>query len=417
MAGKKGGGDADGEAAAAVDPIGVGVGAVAGLTDRQLGVVPPPARVRAEGFEVMEPPVDDEEAAAGRRADVAALLAGFAHHLRDRTAHHLGYPYNLDFDFSVMAQFQSFSINNLGDPFIESNYGVHSRQFEVAGYITNCGTEGNLHGLLVGRELFPDGIIYASCESHYSVFKAGRMYRVECVKIDALVTGEMNCADFRAKLLENLGRPAIVNVNIGTTVKGAIDDLDRIISILVECGFQNRFYIHCDGALAGLMMPFIRQAPKVTFTKPIGSVSVSGHKFMGCPVPCGVVITRLEHKGYKGIRKEVQKCLRNAHHLANRLKEMGVSASLNELSSMVVFERPQDETFVHKWQLACESSIAHVVVMPNMKEICPRGNNKKLDDFVEELVARRAWHERKVFDILCVAKDIGQENCLCSLHN
>uniref|UniRef100_A0A453GTL9 Histidine decarboxylase n=1 Tax=Aegilops tauschii subsp. strangulata TaxID=200361 RepID=A0A453GTL9_AEGTS len=78
-----------------------------------------------------------------------------------------GYPYNLDFDFSVMAQFQNFSINNLGDPFIESNYGVHSRQFEVAvldwfarlwdlqqdeywGYITNCGTEGNLHGLLVG---------------------------------------------------------------------------------------------------------------------------------------------------------------------------------------------------------------------------------------------------------------------------
>ncbi|XP_048568797.1 serine decarboxylase 1-like [Triticum urartu] len=451
MVGKKGGGDADGEAAAAVDPIGVSVGAVAGLTDRQLGVVPPPARVRAEGFEVMEPPVDDEEAAAGRRADVAALLAGFAHHLRDRTAHHLGYPYNLDFDFSVMAQFQSFSINNLGDPFIESNYGVHSRQFEVAvldwfaclwelqqdqywGYITNCGTEGNLHGLLVGRELFPDGIIYTFRESHYSVFKAGRMYRVECVKIDALVTGEMNCADFRAKLLENLGRPAIVNVNIGTTVKGAIDDLDRIISILVECGFQNRFYIHCDGALAGLMMPFIRQAPKVTFTKPIGSVSVSGHKFMGCPVPCGVVITRLEHvkvlstdieylssrdatimgsrnghapmylwytlnkKGYKGIRKEVQKCLRNAHHLANRLKEMGVSASLNELSSTVVFERPQDETFVHKWQLACESSIAHVVVMPNI-------DVEKLDDFVEELVARRAWHERKVFDILCVAKE------------
>jgi histidine decarboxylase len=81
-----------------------------------------------------------------------------------------GYPYNLDFDFSVLTQFQNFSINNLGDPFIESNYGVHSRQFEVAvldwfarlwdlqqyeywGYITNCGTEGNLHGLLVGLVL------------------------------------------------------------------------------------------------------------------------------------------------------------------------------------------------------------------------------------------------------------------------
>lgn len=33
----------------------------------------------------------------------------------------------------------------------------------------------------------------------------------------------------------------------------------------------------------------------VTFRKPIGSVSVSGHKFVGAPVPCGVVITRLRY--------------------------------------------------------------------------------------------------------------------------
>ena len=26
----------------------------------------------------------------------------------------------------------------------------------------------------------------------------------------------------------------------------------------------------------------------MTFKKPIGSVSVSGHKFVGCPMPCGV---------------------------------------------------------------------------------------------------------------------------------
>ena len=78
-----------------------------------------------------------------------------------------GYPYNLDFDYGALGQLQHFSINNLGDPFIESNYGVHSREFEVGvldwfarlweiekdeywGYITNCGTEGNLHGILVG---------------------------------------------------------------------------------------------------------------------------------------------------------------------------------------------------------------------------------------------------------------------------
>lgn len=48
-------------------------------------------------------------------------------------------------------------------------------------------------------------------------------------------------------------------------MKGAIDDLDRIISILEECGFRDRFYIHCDGALAGLMMPFIKKVGHVNF--------------------------------------------------------------------------------------------------------------------------------------------------------
>ncbi|KAI4299047.1 hypothetical protein L6164_032543 [Bauhinia variegata] len=82
------------------------------------------------------------------------------------------------FDYGAFAHLQHFSIKNLGDPFTESNYGVHSGQFEVGvlarlwelekneywGYITNFGTEGNLHGILVEREVLPDGILYASPE-------------------------------------------------------------------------------------------------------------------------------------------------------------------------------------------------------------------------------------------------------------
>lgn len=63
--------------------------------------------------------------------------------------------------------------------------------------------------------MFPDGILYASRESHYSVFKAARMYRMECVKVDCLISGEIDCAGFKAKLLQNKDKPAIINVNIG----------------------------------------------------------------------------------------------------------------------------------------------------------------------------------------------------------
>jgi histidine decarboxylase len=68
--------------------------------------------------------------------------------------------------------------------------------------------------------------------------------------------------------------------------------------------------------------------------------------------------------------------------LQSMLEGHEISVMLNEMSSTVVFERPQDEEFVRKWQLACEGDIAHVVVMPN---ITP----EKLEVFVAALVESR----------------------------
>lgn len=71
--------------------------------------------------------------------------------LVERTNHHMGYPYNLDFDFGALEGLTKFSINNLGDPFIESNYGVHSREFEVGGYSAATGIAAALvAGLTLG---------------------------------------------------------------------------------------------------------------------------------------------------------------------------------------------------------------------------------------------------------------------------
>jgi histidine decarboxylase len=42
-----------------------------------------------------------------------------------------------------------------------------------------------------------------------------------------------------------------------------VDDLDLVIKALSEAGFtEDRFYIHCDGALFGLMMPFVKKVGK-----------------------------------------------------------------------------------------------------------------------------------------------------------
>jgi len=38
---------------------------------------------------------------------------------------------------------------------------------------------------------------------------------MDCVKVDTLMSGEIDCADFHRKLLQNRDKPAIINVNIG----------------------------------------------------------------------------------------------------------------------------------------------------------------------------------------------------------
>ena len=46
-------------------------------------------------------------------------------------------------------------------------------------------------------------------------------------QVGTLETGEIDYEELKQHLIANNHRPAILNVNIGTTVKGAVDDLDK----------------------------------------------------------------------------------------------------------------------------------------------------------------------------------------------
>ena len=62
------------------------------------------------GYPVIEPEKDDH------KENLITLLEEYETRLKERTQLHLGYPYNLDFDFSNLQSLQRYSINNLGDP-------------------------------------------------------------------------------------------------------------------------------------------------------------------------------------------------------------------------------------------------------------------------------------------------------------
>jgi len=355
------------------------------------------------------------------------ILNEFQQHIARQTELHAGYPYNLNYDYTALLPFLQYTLNNLGDPFVNGNYGIHSREFEKEcihwlaklyelenpwGYVTTCGTEGNLYGLFLGRELYEDGILYFSEDTHYSVKKAARLYRIPYVVINSQPNGEIDYEDLEQQLATRQDKSAIVNINLGTTLKGAVDRIEKTVDILNRLNIS--FYIHCDGALAGLLLPFIDDAPRISFKDyPIGSIAVSGHKFIGSPFPCGMVLARSEYvKKIEAIieyigstdttimgsrnglaplflwyaintrsnqfSKEVAACIENARYFYNCLLQIGYSAMLNDFSNTVVFEKPGID-LCHKWQLATQGDLAHIVVMQNV-------DKDKLDKFLDELL-------------------------------
>eukprot|EP00894_Picocystis_sp_ML_P000651 jgi/Pico_ML_1/51168/g2248.t2 len=332
-----------------------------------------------------------------------------------------GYPGNQSFpvDFSRLHRFLNFHINNVGDPFVESKFchtNTHEIEREVVqkglqlagvspdeldsywGYVTSGGTEGNLYGLHLARSIFPRAVVYYSRESHYSVPKSLSLLRLKNIMVRTLPGGAMDCEDLRSQLLVYQDRPAIIFANVGTTMKGAVDDISAIKATLVDVGVA-RHYIHCDAALHGFILPFLDSPPPWTFADGADSIAISGHKFLGCPVPCGLLLAKLdavEHlrksvdyigsmdstilgsrSGHAPLfmwyalskasradfRFMVDSCLAHADYAVERLEAEGLQAWRHPYSPIVVLEpRPPDE-LLSRWQLAPQGNMAHIITM------------------------------------------------------
>ncbi|GGP78841.1 pyridoxal-dependent decarboxylase [Saccharothrix coeruleofusca] len=133
------------------------------------------------------------------------------------------------------------------------------------------------------------------------------------------------------KLVEffaSMGHPILINLNYGSTFKGAYDDVaavcDALRPIFAKYGLDKRkvrygrdeqgnelvderagHWIHVDGALGATYAPFLEKAidagridedaalPLFDFRVPeVFSIVTSGHKYPGAPWPCGIFMTK-----------------------------------------------------------------------------------------------------------------------------
>ncbi|WP_405018012.1 histidine decarboxylase [Kitasatospora sp. NBC_00070] len=263
------------------------------------------------------------------------------------------------------------------------------------GYVLSMGsTEGNMYALwnardyLTGKPLLRSAtgsaarsnslppVAFYSEDTHYSFAKAVRVLGVEtCHAVGTEQypgecplegdwptevpsrsgpsgsswdgTGEID-VDALAALVEFFaakGHPIFVSLNLGSTFKGAHDDVrqvcERLLPIFERHGLiraevthgrdpqtgaprtdlRRRFWIHVDGALGAGYAPFLRMAtadpsfgwtpdtalPEFDFglTLPtrefgdldlISSIAMSGHKWPGAPWPCGIYMTKVKYQ-------------------------------------------------------------------------------------------------------------------------
>ncbi|CBJ48808.1 conserved unknown protein [Ectocarpus siliculosus] len=375
----------------------------------------------------------------------------------------IGYPGRTDARFPEAREYMDIYLNNIGDPYASpTNHkpNTHTEERTVVeffakdiwgfedptqlwGYVTASGTEGNLQGCYIGREILAaksggaiQPILYTSVEAHYSLFKTARLLNLRIEKIETDARGFMDMQEFEKALERNRGSPALVAATIGTTMKGAIDWPERLYQALEHTGMRDNYYMHVDGALMGNVLPLARAEGSggngfdlQAQLKYAHSISVSGHKFMGVPFPCGVFLSwNREHleaitqevqyigghdltvmgsrsghsvlyfleaiirEGRAGLAAAARSCLQNAHYLLGRMQRefRHRQPFLNPDSLTVVFNCPSD-ALVEKHQLAtttpaCGTRIAHIITVGHVSKA-------KIDRFLDDLKVEEATRE------------------------
>ncbi|HZH77530.1 MAG TPA: histidine decarboxylase [Archangium sp.] len=335
-----------------------------------------------------------------------------------------GYTPNTVFDYSELFPLLKYSFNNIGDPFFGNNPGgTHEFEREVlgffakllhapetfVGYVCNGGTEGNLYGLYAARCRYPDGVVYYSSHSHYSIPKNLDILRMEGREIAALENGELDYGELSRALRDGGARPAIVVVNVGTTVTGAIDDVDRIKWSLAEASVSE-YFLHADAAFNGMVLPFVEDPQPFCFRSGIHSIAISGHKFIGSPFPSGVALLRenffdagskmvdyiskpdttlsgsrngisplflwyaIKRQGMEGFRKIVSEGLRKVEYAHALFSSHGIPAWHHRNSLLLVFPSLAPR-LRRKWSVPCAYGYSSITALPKLtygmiEELC-----------------------------------------------
>jgi histidine decarboxylase len=268
------------------------------------------------------------------------------------------------------------------------------------------------------------------------------------------------------------GYPILTCFNYGTTFKGAYDNVEDAIAAVVpilkkynmyerEISYEENcvikkskrhgFWFHVDGAFSASYMPFIEMAindckfqvadgykfPIFDFRIPeVHSISMSGHKWIGAPFPCGIFMSKIKYQllppdnpayigspdtTFAGSRNglaamilwdytakhsyaaQIEKAINNeqfTHCAFERLKQLEKKINKDlwiertPLALTIRFKQPNRD-IIFKYSLSCESlyvngekrSYAHIFLLEHV-------NNELIDALICDLAQNDAFPDQ-----------------------
>lgn len=364
---------------------------------------------------------------------------------------YFGYPVNQQsemrdfYEWYLSAGMEVINLNNAGDPMTDQPWNMSSQAFErevieyfapyygfklddVWGIVTHSGTDGNNHGIYFGANYLKnkthmEPIVYVSDEAHYSNMRLAHLQNLDMKLIKSDAMGRMIPEELEKAL--DTSRPVLIVYAMGSTFKGAIDDMHALNAVIDRHTEIPAVYRHVDAALFGGYLPFTEHRQMVSHeAMRFESIAISGHKFFGIDSPSGLFLcTREVYEGqadfnvtYLNGNMRMINCSRDAvqplkfwwiiqkvgaarwtqqaaqmlectAYLKQELDKIGWPAWVNKCSNTVFFRRPPAD-IVRTYNLAqgydenFGGELAHVVVMQHVTK-------EKINKFVKALKAEK----------------------------
>jgi histidine decarboxylase len=214
---------------------------------------------------------------------------------------------------NIVNKFSNIHMNNMADPFYPPkitatpNTNEFEREYiqkygewigidkkDVWGITTSSSSEGLLYGLVFAKNHFKNKrpyVIYSIV--HYIIPRYCNLLELKVLTCDANEFDEINTESFHNLIKQNLEyikkNGLIVVLTMGTTIKCGYDNLPEINKVLSKYNIET--YIHLDGALGGLILPFLKDNSINYKKNKFNSISFSAHKMIGTPYSIGVFVT------------------------------------------------------------------------------------------------------------------------------